>query len=141
MIPVIILSLIKWQSTYICFVLSRKIGFKERCKVGWLSHTSSIRPISQKWSSCSEWFNHKSLHVTWAMARYSASVPDRARISHVCEPKERKWNCERLRNIPKPKHVAQPNIPTVRQFSWIRIQIYCTWIIGGYGVLIPPSFQ
>ena len=49
-----------------------------RCKTDWLSHASSIWPTSQKLNSCSKCFNHTSSLVAWAIARYSASVLDRA---------------------------------------------------------------
>ena len=74
--PNAIFSLMKWQSTSICLVLSWKTGFDAICNAAWLSHTSFICssfPNLNSWRSC---LNRMSSHVAKAIARYSASALD-----------------------------------------------------------------
>ena len=74
--PDAIFSLMKWQSTSICLVLSWKIGLDAICNVVWLSQTSFIYsyfPNLNSWRSC---LNHMSSHVAKAITRYSASALD-----------------------------------------------------------------
>ena len=74
--PDAIFSLMKWQSTSICLVLSWKTGLDAICNAVWLSQTNFIYssfPNLNSWRSC---LNHMSSHVAKAITRYSVSALD-----------------------------------------------------------------
>ena len=76
--PDAIFSLMKWQSTSMCLVLSWKTGLDAICKAAWLSQMSFICspfPNLNSWRRC---LSHMSSHVAKAIARYSASALDLA---------------------------------------------------------------
>ena len=76
--PDAIFSLMKWQSTSICLVLSWKTGLDAICNAAWLLQMSFICssfPNRNSWRRC---FNHMSSHVAKTIARYSASALDLA---------------------------------------------------------------
>ena len=79
--PDAIFSLMKWQSTSICLVLSWKTELDAICNAAWLSQTSFICSSFSNLNSWRSCLNHMSYHVAKAIARYSASALDLATTS------------------------------------------------------------
>ena len=79
--PDAIFSLMKWQSTLICLVLSWKTGLYAICNAAWLSQMSFIYSFFPNLNSRRRCLNHMSSHVAKAIARYSALALDLATAS------------------------------------------------------------
>jgi len=68
------LSLIKWQSISICFVLSWYMGFEAICKAALLSQCNSIGKSTLAPNSLNKPYNHTNSATVVAMLLYSASA-------------------------------------------------------------------
>ena len=74
--PENIFSLIKWQSTSMCLVLSWNTRLDAIWSAAWLSRMTFIFAPPPNFNSCNNCFNHTNSHVARAIARYSASALD-----------------------------------------------------------------